>query len=55
MPPCYTFNKICLPTSGLDLCPPDPGQSSCSETVTWFWLLAAVVGTGVLIANMGKN
>jgi hypothetical protein len=55
MPPCYTFNKMCIPDSGLDRCPGSASTSSCAETVTWFWLLAGVVGVGLLVANMGKS
>lgn len=54
MPPCYTFDKLCIPDSGMDLCQGAGVPGGCAVTVTWFWLLAAAVGAGLLIAG-GKR
>jgi hypothetical protein len=53
MPPCYTFNKICLPDDGMALCQGAAGGTSCADTVTWFWLLAAAVVVGLVMGNSG--
>lgn len=55
MPPCYTFNKMCIPESGMELCQGAGAQSSCASTVVWFWALAAAVAIGVVFANGGKS
>lgn len=52
MPPCYTFNKMCLPDDGMALCT-DAGSSSCAATVTWFWLLAGVLALTMAVSNQG--
>ena len=48
MPPCYTFSKVCIPDSGMTPCAGAPGACPIQD---WFWLLAAVVGVAVVIAN----
>jgi hypothetical protein len=55
MPPCYTFNKICLPDDGRSLCGGSGAGIAPCDTVTWFWLLTAVVVGGVVLANVGKS
>jgi hypothetical protein len=53
MPPCYTFNKMCLPDDGMSPCA-GAGVTSC-PTAMWFWLTAAVIGVGLLMANSGSK
>jgi hypothetical protein len=53
MPPCYTFDKLCIPDSGMSPCA-GAGATVC-PVQDWFWILAAVVGAGLVIAKMGKS
>ena len=47
MPPCYTFNKMCVPDSGMTPCQGVPG-TSC-PTAGWFWIAMAIVGVLVVV------
>ena len=51
MPPCYTFNKVCLSTDEYPFNPCGTAQSCPIQD--WFWWLAAAVAAGLLIANSG--
>lgn len=52
---CYSWSRPCN-------APPDPCgsttqpvQTTCAATQSWFWILAAVVIGGTILANAGKN
>lgn len=52
---CYSWSRPCD-------APPDPcgntnnpTQTTCAATQGWFWILAAVVIGGTILANAGKK
>jgi len=48
---CYTFNKMLLPDDGLNPC--GTSTQDC-PSAWWFWVAAAIVAGGVLMAHGGK-
>ena len=50
MPPCYTFDKLCIQNSGMDRCQTS-GETVC-PVAWWFWITAAIVG--VVVVAGGK-
>jgi hypothetical protein len=54
MPPCYTFDKLCIPSDGMSPCA-GAGAAAACPVQNWFWILAAALGVGLLVANVGKS
>lgn len=52
MPPCYTFNRVCLPATAQGPCSSAVLCGSC-DVQNWFWILAAAVGVGLVVAHGG--
>ena len=54
MPPCYTFEKLCIPNDGLSPCSQN-NQPDCGQVAGWFWILTGVVALGLIAANVRGN
>lgn len=54
MDSCYSFNKVCLQSSGMTPCEEATSTQDCGGSNQWFWLLAIATGVAVLM-NRSKG
>lgn len=52
---CYSFNKVCLPSSGFTPCEETAATQDCGGSNQWFWVLAAVTGIALMVNHGSKS